>query len=163
MLQKNKSFTFWIPFLFFVFIYLFCLAILLSVKYEKSWFIDAIWLYFIMFHSSNLISSLHLHTLHPPSSLYDCITQWVYCLEDFNYFWYRRNWYISLDIKLYWICIVELLLRRIFRYYFDLTLDITLTFSLSHLPVIRGLVQIAVSPCKHTCCVLQLSACCSQM
>lgn len=70
MLQKNKSFTFWIPFLFFVFIYLFCLAILLSVKYEKSWFIEAIWLYFIMFHSSNLISSLHLHTHYTLRLLY---------------------------------------------------------------------------------------------
>lgn len=52
-------------YLFFVFIYLFCLAILLSVKYEKSWLIEAIWLYFIMFHSSNLISSLHLHIHYP--------------------------------------------------------------------------------------------------
>ncbi len=162
MLQKNKSFTFWIPFLC---IYLFILPcdIAIKIKYEKSWLMEAIWLYFIMFHSSNWISSLHLHTHYPLRLLYMNATQWVYCIWDFNYFWYRRNWYISLDIKHYWICIVELLLRRIFRNYFDLTLDITLTFSLSHLPVIRGLVQIAVSPCKHTCCVLQLSACCSQM
>lgn len=89
------------PFNVFVCLFCLCLVILLSVKdIRKSWLTEAVWLYFITFHSfnaCNLISSLHSNIY--AFRLYECFICNTHSLRLF-YMTVSHNKYTDLKTSI---------------------------------------------------------------